>query len=82
MKRSRVKSKQRTQETMTRVRDLKVRNEVLEEKIKTLKKDLKFLKDLFLAQAQAKSEHLANVDLKKLLMNDEDDDDAGSTSRK
>lgn len=64
---------------MVRVRDLKVRNEVLEEKIKTLKKDLKFLKDLFLAQAQAKND-LTNVDLKRILMED-DEDDKGSTSK-
>lgn len=81
VKRSRVKSKQRSQETLSRVRDLKVKNEVLEEKIKGLKKDLKFLKDLFLAQAQAKSDHLTNVDLKKLLAED-DEDDKGTTSRK
>lgn len=51
MKRSRVKSKLRTQQTLERVNQLKTENELLEEKIKMLTKELGFLKDLFLAHA-------------------------------
>lgn len=51
MKRSRVKSKLRTQQTLERVNQLKTENELLEEKIKMLTKELGFLKDLFIAHA-------------------------------
>lgn len=51
VKKSRVKSRQRTQETMERVQKLKTENDMLEEKIKILSKELGFLKDLFLAHA-------------------------------
>lgn len=51
VKRSRVKSKLRTLRTLERVNQLKVENELLEEKIKMLTKELGFLKDLFLAHA-------------------------------
>ncbi|XP_067209844.1 CCAAT/enhancer-binding protein homolog 2 isoform X1 [Linepithema humile] len=51
VKRSRVKSKIRTQQTLDRVNQLKTENELLEEKIKMLNKELGFLKDLFLAHA-------------------------------
>jgi hypothetical protein len=46
-----VKSKLRTQQTLERVNQLKTENELLEEKIKMLTKELGFLKDLFLAHA-------------------------------
>lgn len=67
MKRSRVKSKQRTQLTQAKVKELKLQNHVMEEKIKNLTKDLKFLKDLFLAQAQTKADKLTNAELRRLL---------------
>lgn len=51
VKRSRVKSKLRTQQTLERVNQLKTENELLEEKIKMLTKELGFLKDLFIAHA-------------------------------
>lgn len=41
----------RTQQTLERVNQLKMENELLEEKIKMLNKELGFLKDLFLAHA-------------------------------
>ncbi|XP_012287921.1 CCAAT/enhancer-binding protein gamma isoform X2 [Orussus abietinus] len=51
VKRSRVKSKLRTQQTLERVGQLKSENELLEEKIKMLTKELGLLKDLFLVHA-------------------------------
>lgn len=51
VRRSRVKSRMRTQETLERVNQLKTENELLEEKIRLLTKELGFLKDLFLAHA-------------------------------
>jgi CCAAT/enhancer binding protein (C/EBP) gamma len=51
VKRSRVKSKLRTQQTLERVNQLKTENEMLEGKIRMLTKELGFLKDLFLAHA-------------------------------
>ncbi|CAK9820981.1 CCAAT/enhancer-binding protein gamma [Anthophora plagiata] len=51
VKRSRVKSKLRNQQTFERVNQLKTENELLEEKVKMLTKELGFLKDLFLAHA-------------------------------
>jgi len=51
VKKSRTKSKIRTQQTLERVNQLKAENEMLETKIKILTKELNFLKDLFLAHA-------------------------------
>ncbi|XP_054164570.1 CCAAT/enhancer-binding protein gamma-like [Oppia nitens] len=51
VKKSRNKSKVRTQQTLERVNQLKAENEMLETKIKILTKELNFLKDLFLAHA-------------------------------
>ncbi|XP_021928424.1 CCAAT/enhancer-binding protein gamma-like isoform X2 [Zootermopsis nevadensis] len=68
VKRSRVKSKLRTQKTLERVNQLKTENEMLEEKIRMLTKELGFLKDLFLAHAgSAHGVNLENVDLESLL---------------
>ncbi|KAI4490425.1 PREDICTED: CCAAT/enhancer-binding protein gamma [Polistes canadensis] len=72
VKRSRVKSKLRTQQTLERVNQLKRENELLEEKIKMLTKELGFLKDLFLAHAGS-SQHsinLQDIDLNTLLAED------------
>ncbi|XP_043505604.1 CCAAT/enhancer-binding protein gamma [Polistes fuscatus] len=72
VKRSRVKSKLRTQQTLERVNQLKRENELLEEKIKMLTKELGFLKDLFLAHAGS-SQHSINfqdIDLNTLLAED------------
>lgn len=72
VKRSRVKSKLRTQQTLERVNQLKRENELLEEKIKMLTKELGFLKDLFLAHAGS-SQHSINfqdIDLNALLADD------------
>lgn len=82
VKRSRVKSKQRTEETNARVQELKVKNEVLEDNIETAQKELRFLKELFLSQAQAKSEKLVGIDLKRLLADDYDEGASGSSSSK
>lgn len=51
VKKSRNKSKLKTEETMKRVRELKAENDKLETKVKLLSKELSFLKDLFLAHA-------------------------------
>lgn len=72
VKRSRVKSKLRTQQTLERVNQLKTENELLEEKIKMLTKELGFLKDLFLAHAGS-NQHSINfqdIDLNVLLADD------------
>lgn len=64
VKKSRSKSKMKTQETLERVNKLKVENEVLEAKIKLLSKELSFLKDLFLAHAgNAHGQNLQDFDL-------------------
>ncbi|KAJ9587884.1 hypothetical protein L9F63_018665 [Diploptera punctata] len=72
VKRSRVKSKLRTQQTLERVNQLKTENEMLEEKIRMLTKELGFLKDLFLAHAgrNAHGVNLENVDLERLLQDE------------
>lgn len=61
VKKSRTKSKMRTQQTMERVAELKEENEKLETKVKLLTKELSFLKDLFLAHAG--SAHNGQLDL-------------------
>ncbi|XP_053618204.1 CCAAT/enhancer-binding protein gamma-like [Plodia interpunctella] len=75
VKKSRFKSKQRTQETFTRVNKLKEENKVLEEKVKTLTKELQFLKELFLAHASNTQNNpkFQNIDLEKLLAEVPDD---------
>ncbi|XP_050299288.1 CCAAT/enhancer-binding protein gamma [Anthonomus grandis grandis] len=79
VKRSRVKSKQKTQETVNRVNELRNENSVLEEKVKTLTKELSFLKELFLAHASNNVDpaKFEGVDLQKFL---EDDTNAGSST--
>ncbi|XP_056638817.1 CCAAT/enhancer-binding protein gamma [Diorhabda carinulata] len=79
VKRSRVKSKQKTQETLTRVNELRNENTILEEKVKTLTKELGFLKELFLAHASnsANKNKFEGLDLNKLL---QDPSNEGSTS--
>lgn len=51
VKKSRLKSKQKAQDTLQRVTQLKEENERLEAKIKLLTKELSVLKDLFLEHA-------------------------------
>ncbi len=48
VKKSRMRSKQKAQDTQQRVNELKEENERLEAKIKLLSKELSVLKDLFL----------------------------------
>ncbi|XP_067006276.1 CCAAT/enhancer-binding protein gamma [Anabrus simplex] len=82
VKRSRVKSKLRTQQTLQRVHQLKTENEMLEEKIRMLTKELGFLKDLFLAHAgSAHGVNLENVDLDTLLQDDPKDSDGLEADR-
>lgn len=74
VKKSRFKSKQRTQETFTRVNKLKAENQMLEEKVKTLTKELQFLKELFLAHASnTPNAKFDGIDLDKLLEDIPDD---------
>lgn len=77
VKRSRVKSKQKTQETVSRVNALRNENTVLEEKVKTLTKELGFLKELFLAHASNSTDNskFEGVDLQQLVQ----ENDAGNS---
>ncbi|XP_008549996.1 CCAAT/enhancer-binding protein gamma-like isoform X2 [Microplitis mediator] len=82
VKRSRVKSKLRTQQTLERVNQLKTENELLEEKIKMLSKELGFLKDLFLAHAGTNSNpaiNLQDIDINAILANDSESDFKSNT---
>ncbi|XP_018429205.1 PREDICTED: CCAAT/enhancer-binding protein gamma [Nanorana parkeri] len=58
VKKSRLKSKQKAQDTMQRVNQLKEENERLESKIKLLTKELSVLKDLFLEHAHSLAENV------------------------
>lgn len=51
VRRSREKARMKAKETHERVSQLKQENEMLEERIKLLTKELSFLKDIFLAHA-------------------------------
>uniref|UniRef100_A0A182P3E7 BZIP domain-containing protein n=1 Tax=Anopheles epiroticus TaxID=199890 RepID=A0A182P3E7_9DIPT len=85
VKRSRVKSKMKTEETQQRVNDLRLKNQLLEDKIDNQKKELKFLKELFITQAQAKADKLDGFNLNELLKDDDGDDeeeDEGQSSSK
>lgn len=71
VKKSRCKTKQKTQETLERVNLLREENALLESKIQLLTKELSFLKDLFLAHAgSAHGNQLKDLDLSTLLAND------------
>ncbi|XP_007906103.1 CCAAT/enhancer-binding protein gamma-like [Callorhinchus milii] len=56
VRKSRLKSKQKAQDTQQRVTELKEENERLEAKIKLLSKELSVLKDLFLEHAHGFTE--------------------------
>ena len=51
VRRSREKARMKSKETNDRVSQLKQENEMLEERIKLLTKELTFLKDIFLSHA-------------------------------
>ncbi|XP_071447101.1 CCAAT/enhancer-binding protein gamma isoform X2 [Hetaerina americana] len=74
VKRSRVRSKLRTQETLERVRTLKAENEALEGRIEALGKELGFLKELFITHAGTPI-NTNEVDLEALLRDNDYDDD-------
>jgi len=79
VKKSREKTRQKSKETMEKVSQLKQENEMLEERIKLLAKELSFLKDIFMAHAG--SSHGITVDdmeIKGLLEEDEDSLMSGS----
>uniref|UniRef100_UPI00398E932F CCAAT/enhancer-binding protein gamma-like n=1 Tax=Pristiophorus japonicus TaxID=55135 RepID=UPI00398E932F len=57
VRKSRLKSKQKAQDTQQRVEELKEENERLEAKIKLLSKELSVLKDLFLEHAHSFSDN-------------------------
>lgn len=73
-----MKSKQKTQETMSRVNALRNENTILEEKVKTLTKELGFLKELFLAHASNSGDNskFEGIDIQKLVQ----DDSAGNNT--
>lgn len=64
---------------MNRVNALRNENTILEEKVKTLTKELGFLKELFLAHASNSGDNskFDEIDIKKLI---QEDNDAGSSS--
>ncbi|RWS13173.1 CCAAT/enhancer-binding protein gamma-like protein [Dinothrombium tinctorium] len=67
VKKSRNKSKLKTQQTLERVKQLKDENDELQQKIEILSKELRLLKDLFMAHASnAHGTELTEVDLKYL----------------
>ncbi|GFT68442.1 hypothetical protein NPIL_314541 [Nephila pilipes] len=67
VKKSRSKTKLKTQQTVERVNQLREENEMLEAKIKILTKELSFLKDLFLAHAgSAHGQNLTDAELSYL----------------
>merc|ERR1712107_654475 len=62
VKKSREKTRMKAKETMEKVSILKQENEMLEERIKLLHKELVFLKDIFFAHASSKH-GLTDVDM-------------------
>uniref|UniRef100_A0A2K5DDV4 CCAAT/enhancer-binding protein gamma n=1 Tax=Aotus nancymaae TaxID=37293 RepID=A0A2K5DDV4_AOTNA len=61
VKKSRLKSKQKAQDTLQRVNQLKEENERLEAKIKLLTKELRVLKDLFLEHAHNLADNVQSI---------------------
>uniref|UniRef100_A0A674CY75 CCAAT/enhancer-binding protein gamma n=1 Tax=Salmo trutta TaxID=8032 RepID=A0A674CY75_SALTR len=69
VKKSRMRSKQKAQDTQQRVNELKEENERLEAKIKLLSKELSVLKDLFLEHAHNLADNVQAPDSSPLLLN-------------
>ncbi|KAG8232841.1 hypothetical protein J437_LFUL012645 [Ladona fulva] len=81
VRRSRVRSKLRTQETLERVRALKAENEALEDRIQALGKELGVLTELFMAHTGSSSTpNMSSVDLEALLRDNPEDELLKSTS--
>lgn len=79
VKKSRQKTKMKTQQMMDRVTQLKSENDQLEENIKLLTKELGFLKDMFVAHAgNAHGVKLNDSDLVKMLCEDPEMDEGVS----
>jgi len=71
VRRSREKARMKAKETHDRVSQLKQENEMLEERIKLLTKELTFLKDIFMAHASSKHGIQVNdLELRSLLQDD------------
>merc|ERR1719431_679544 len=69
----RAKNNDEAKETMEKVSQLKQENEMLEERIKLLSKELTFLKDIFMAHAgSAHGITVDDLEIKSLLEEDED----------
>merc|ERR1711902_417273 len=72
VKKSREKTKLKAKETLEKVTILKQENEMLEERIKLLHKELVFLKDIFFAHAGTKHGLTdMDMDIKNILEEDE-----------
>lgn len=79
VKKSRMKTKMKTQQMMDRVSQLKSENDELEENIKILTKELSILKDMFVAHAgNAHGVKLNDADLVKMLCEDSEVDEGVS----
>nr|XP_027222278.1 CCAAT/enhancer-binding protein gamma-like [Penaeus vannamei] len=79
VKKSRQKSKLKTQQMMERVTQLKGENEELEENIKILTKELSVLKDLYVAHAgNAHGVRLCEAELSRMLCDDSEMDEAAA----
>ena len=73
VKKSREKTRLKAKDTMEKVSCLKQENEMLEERIKLLHKELVFLKDIFFAHAGSKH-GLSDIDMDiKTLLEEKDD---------
>jgi CCAAT/enhancer binding protein (C/EBP) gamma len=72
VKKSREKTRMKAKDTMEKVSELKQENEMLEERIKLLSKELTFLKDIFMAHAgSAHGITVDDMEIKSLLEEDE-----------
>lgn len=72
VKKSRLKSKQKAQDTLQRVNQLKEENERLEAKIKLLTKELSVLKDLFLEHAHNLADNVQPISTETTTTNSDD----------
>jgi len=73
VKKSREKTRLKAKETMEKVSVLKQENEMLEERIKLLHKELVFLKDIFFAHAGSKH-GLSDIDMDIKTLLEENDE--------
>jgi len=80
VKKSRIKSKIKTEETKEQVNELSHENELLTQKVQSLKKEFELLKELYQAHSKDPNDPSNAIDLTSLMAPEEEGDDETITT--